>query len=380
MLRSWSFGSSATQRESRRTKHGYRGRHGNRCRLEVETLEQRLAPAVFNVTTTADGLGAGTLRAASIAANATAEHDFIRMGPGVYTLTLAGAGENLAATGDLDITNNVTIIGAGFTNTIIDASALGDRAFHVLGVNAKFWGVTIQGGTAEQGGGISNNGGNLSLIHCRLRNNIAQGITGDGQGGGVYQKDGTLNVKWSLFVNNRAIGAAMSGVSDGGEGEGGGIFNEDGRVNVHFSAFLRNKAIGGQGGSGIASGGDGIGGGIANVDGHVFVSFSLFKGNEAIGGRGGDGEDFEEEVIVPGTGGDGLGGAINSQTNGHRKVLTSALLHNRALGGAGRRRRQWSRRGRRRRRFRSRRRHPQCLWLVPGGQGVNAHGKRGRRR
>jgi hypothetical protein len=40
-------------------------------------------------------------------------------------LTLAGAGEDFAATGDLDITDSVTIIGAGAGSTVIDGGGLG---------------------------------------------------------------------------------------------------------------------------------------------------------------------------------------------------------------------------------------------------------------
>ena len=39
-------------------------------------------------------------------------------------LTLAGLGENVAATGDLDITSDITIVGDSAANTIIDANHL----------------------------------------------------------------------------------------------------------------------------------------------------------------------------------------------------------------------------------------------------------------
>ena len=41
---------------------------------------------------------------------------------GIFTLTIAGADENAAATGDLDITQDVTINGAGAGSTIIDGN------------------------------------------------------------------------------------------------------------------------------------------------------------------------------------------------------------------------------------------------------------------
>lgn len=58
-----------------------------------------------------------------IQANATPGADTIMLRAGTYRLTLAGAGEDAAATGDLDILQNLTIEGAGAMQTIIDASA-----------------------------------------------------------------------------------------------------------------------------------------------------------------------------------------------------------------------------------------------------------------
>ena len=64
-----------------------------RSRLSLESLEDRLAPATFTVTTTADA-GAGSLRAAITAANASAGADSIEFdipGAGVRTINLASA-------------------------------------------------------------------------------------------------------------------------------------------------------------------------------------------------------------------------------------------------------------------------------------------------
>lgn len=54
-----------------------------------------------------------TLRAAIQEANALAGDDTITLPAGTYTLTIAGAHEYNAATGDLDIRENLTITGAG---------------------------------------------------------------------------------------------------------------------------------------------------------------------------------------------------------------------------------------------------------------------------
>ena len=89
-----------------------------------------------------------TLRAAIQEANALAGHQTITVPAGSYTLGIAGAGEDLAATGDLDVTADVTITGAGTSFTVVDAASL-DRAFDVHAGTMSISGVTIQGGAAS---------------------------------------------------------------------------------------------------------------------------------------------------------------------------------------------------------------------------------------
>src|SRR5437867_13154215 len=71
-----------------------------------------------------------TLRAAIQEANAHAGADTIMVPAGTYLLTIAGQGEDIAATGDLDITDDVTITGAGADNTILDGNGI-DRIFDI---------------------------------------------------------------------------------------------------------------------------------------------------------------------------------------------------------------------------------------------------------
>ena len=49
---------------------------------------------------------------------------------GNYTLSISGSGEDAAFTGDLDITDDLTITGAGWATTIIDGGGI-DRVMHV---------------------------------------------------------------------------------------------------------------------------------------------------------------------------------------------------------------------------------------------------------
>ena len=88
--------------------------------FRVEPLEQRRLLAVFTVNSALDSVDANvgdglaqdaagntTLRAAVMETNATADADTINLPAGTYNLTLAGFGENAAATGDLDVTENL---------------------------------------------------------------------------------------------------------------------------------------------------------------------------------------------------------------------------------------------------------------------------------
>ena len=125
------------------------------------------AADINTIDTTNDDLTANgncTLREAIQAANTDAAvdncsagsgADIIMLPAGVYTLTLPGNEENNNATGDLDVTSPLTIIGAGADQTTINANGL-DRIFdlHSGASTVVISGVTIMGGNASTGGGI----------------------------------------------------------------------------------------------------------------------------------------------------------------------------------------------------------------------------------
>ena len=206
--------------------------------------------AVFVVNTTLDfadpdltdgQCGASTiggrlcsLRAAIQQANALpGESHQINVAAGRYDLTLAGADEDAAATGDLDIAADVTIVGAGVPNglcipgsaflpagvptpggctslpagvagTVIDGRGA-DRVFDVVSGHVQISDLAIVGGrpplradgTAESGGGIRNSGV-LDLMNVVLDRNRA-----DGGGGGIRNTEvGRLLVTNSSVTNN----------------------------------------------------------------------------------------------------------------------------------------------------------------------------------
>jgi Ca2+-binding RTX toxin-like protein len=164
--------------------------------VDIGAFEYGLTVNSFNDTvdinpgdfSSADVDGNSTLRAAIMEANARPGEDSILCLPGTYRLTLAGRDENNALTGDLDITDSLTIIGAGDGTTFIDAGGL-DRIFHVFaGTSLQLEGVTLINGNSDFGGAILNRG-ELELVDVSVTDSFGR------FGGGIYSSgtSGVLN-------------------------------------------------------------------------------------------------------------------------------------------------------------------------------------------
>lgn len=196
-----------------------------------------LAASVISPTGTHDsGLVTGcerdcTLRAAVMKANTTPGPDVILLAAGSYRLTVPGRGENAAAAGDLDVLDDLAILGAGADRTVVDAGGL-DRAFELLGARLTLHGVTVRGGDAGngRGGAVAADGtSSLYLVRSTVEDNRA-----GGHGGGVWAA-GHLSVRDSAVVRN---------VTDG---SGGGIA-AGGAAEVIGSTFSANEAMHQRGG------------------------------------------------------------------------------------------------------------------------------------
>src|SRR5207245_8353591 len=104
------------------------------CTMLLATVPVSAVAATFTVNATDDRVDANpgdghcdadsatpgdqcTLRAAVQEANASPGADTIMLPAGTYKLKLAGIDEDAAATGDLDIVGDVTIVGAGSKTT-----------------------------------------------------------------------------------------------------------------------------------------------------------------------------------------------------------------------------------------------------------------------
>jgi CSLREA domain-containing protein len=205
------------------------------------------ASMILYVNTTADDFtdnGNCTLREAIQAANTGTSVDQCEGDPdtqtivlegGVYLLALPGALEDENATGDLDITRNIEIVGKGEDETILDGGGL-DRIFDIRSESAVVLirKMTLQNGKTGQNepdpGGAVANRGDLTMDHVRLQDNQTNSFTGE-HGGGVANF-GALTVTHSAFIHN---------VSDT---FGGGLSNM-GTLTLIDATFDNNYARGG---------------------------------------------------------------------------------------------------------------------------------------
>ena len=221
--------------------------------------------ATFVVTKTAD-TNDGTcdadcsLREAIIAANANPGADTITLPAGTYTLTIAGAGEDGGATGDLDILGDLTINGAGASTTVVDGGGI-DRVFHIVSAfTVVFNNITIQGGVAnlDNGGGLLNEG-TATLNNCVIGGNSAP----SGNGGGIYNDD-VMTISGCTIGENLATSGDGGGVYDNGvsititntwiaangspNGDGGGFYFNGVAATISQSTVSDNIASGGTAG------------------------------------------------------------------------------------------------------------------------------------
>lgn len=226
--------------------------------VDIGAFEVQAAPAPIYVTTTTDG-GPGSLRDAIDIANANVDANVIVLPAGIYRLDLLGSGEGGNATGDLDVTRPVTILGAGIGATIIDG-AKSDRLFDLFGTTVTLKDMTLRNGSVSgDGGAIRADGGTTTLERVEVSDNMATNF-----GGGVFNGPGasSLIVRFGSFFRNMAA-------------HGGATYSLLDPVTVERSLFQDNVASTGNGGAIVAE------------DAFAMISGSEFLGNRALMGRGG---------------------------------------------------------------------------------------------
>ena len=154
-----------------------------------------------------------SLREAVIASNDTPAADTIYLPDGVYTLSIPGVGEDDAATGDLDIKSEVTILGDAYLPSIVDGGGI-DRVFDVrASVIVKIEWLTIRNGYSDGGGGlrVASTQANVTLDRCLVTENTSTGF-----GGGLANWGDVLYVRNSTVNGNTAAqGGGVAAMGDG---------------------------------------------------------------------------------------------------------------------------------------------------------------------
>ncbi|MEE8603360.1 cell wall-binding repeat-containing protein [Euzebya tangerina] len=242
----------------------------------------------------ADAMDNCSLRAAIQEANALPGADTVTLGEDeTYALTIIGSGEEIAGTGDLDITSEITLTGNGST---IDATVIGDRAVDLIAGDAVITDLTITGGAAGvapddrggairadadstldisastligntaplAGGGIENTGGTVTVTDTDFSDNVATGVPAAGNGGAVHAAGGSTTITGGTVQDNTAV-------------EGAGLWLAAGTMDVDGVTFTQNTTTGTEADMG--------GGAIFNqAGGTISVTDSSFDSNTATNG------------------------------------------------------------------------------------------------
>lgn len=240
-----------------------------------------------------------SLREAIIAANGLfgAGLNIIHVPAGNYYITIEGINEDEAATGDLDITNSMTIVGAGMDETVINAlgpvfGVVYDRVFHINANNGNvsFEDLGIYGGYVTSDSFSSNGGGilvtnalHVELLRCNLYNNYSEFYGGAIYFGGDFSPfSNRLTITESVINRNEAsFGGGVyisniefvldrSTVMDNTSQSGGGLFARSSHTKIINSTLYKNVAT-------IASEINFFAGGYGFLDHSTLVSSELNK-------------------------------------------------------------------------------------------------------
>jgi hypothetical protein len=228
---------------------------GQKARLMLQVLEERAVPTAFTVTSTADS-GAGTLRAAIIAADADVNTP--------HTIDMTGiTGTITLATSLPQITKDMTITGPGASGLTLNVNNQG-QGFNQGTANFGVSGFTITGASNAGSGGAIYVGPNDNLT---VSNAVITGNKSGGSGPAIYFYDnGSLAITSTSITNN-----------SGGSSAGGGVyfFGTASSYTISNSTIANNTGINGAGISFQAFGG------TANI------TNSTITGNTASGSGGG---------------------------------------------------------------------------------------------
>lgn len=274
-----------------------------------------------------------SLREAIIAANSRPGPDAVIVPAGTHRLLQVGDDDETKA-GDLDILDDLTLIGAGADLTRIDGNAI-DRVFAIHAPAAVVLDkLAVENGRADHGGGLLNGpGASLTLKDCVVRNSSTIHLGGAGIANAA---GGTLMLEGGIVEGN----SANTG--------GGGIAN-DGIAHLRSCVIRTNTTGDSSYGAGIYNGQRGTltmdkstlsgnvagakGGGIYNA-GTMTLNGCTLNNNSAANGGAVKNEGQSELMactVADNTARHGAG--IHSE--GALTLTRCTVDHNRAEGVAG---------------------------------------------
>jgi hypothetical protein len=237
-------------------------------RPTLMALEDRRLLSTYTVNSIGDsgsGRGlVGDLRYCITQANSAGGNETIRFDSTVFktpqTIPLSGTQLELS-----DTTGTETIVGPKQGVTVSGNGM--SRVFQVdKGVTASISGLTITDGeTAGAGGGVYNDGGNLTLTNSNISGNSSTGYILSGDAGGVFSGGGTTTLTSCTISGNDctiygaggvgANGGALSltncnviGNSNGYGGGPGGVGSYKGTLSLTNCNVSGNHSGGGGGG------------------------------------------------------------------------------------------------------------------------------------
>ncbi|MEU9899978.1 choice-of-anchor Q domain-containing protein [Streptomyces phaeochromogenes] len=265
-----------------------------------------------------------TLRAAVMETNARPGPDQVRIGPARIPLIIAGAGEDAAATGDLDVTDDLTVIGGGHATVIGGVGQrLRDRVWHVLGRNRPGVSVMFEGLTIENGNPAATDGGNV-LIGDYLEPAPPRAVMHD-----VEVLNGTLGglSHGGGIANNGDLDMADATVRGGRASSGGGLAG-----GLASTTSLTDVTVAGNAATDV-------GGGVwLGADAYAGLLRTRIAGNQAADDGGGIWHTgtlhLTEATLTENTAGR-WGGGLSADLNATTDVTTSTVDTNTAGVGGG---------------------------------------------
>lgn len=273
--------------------------------------------------------------------------DQIYVPPGTHVVSLtAGANEDSALTGDLDLLQNVNILGVSMSMSIVDGTSGTeiDRLFDVAaGVTVTMQQLTLRGGNATDATG---RGGVIRLVAATSNltlDEIDLALGTAKTGGGVYSS-GVLTILDSRITGNHTVVAAGAG------NHGGGVAHDatGGALTITSSEISLNTAEESGAGLWVAGGpfklvrsrvtsniGGGTGGGLFVSSNDFKVFYTEFAGNQANAGGGLYSQatgDVERSAFIANIATTTGGGLHDTQTT---FVRHSTIADNSAATGGG---------------------------------------------